>query len=237
MQDISRRPRCSIREFARMIGSLVSVCPTVLYGLLYTKRFEQEKFLGLEKHPEDYNRQMSIPKYLKENFRWWINVFSNITQYNAIRSNSYACEIFSDASLTGWGAACGNQRTHGWWSEETKTLHINALELTAAFYALKCFATNLRNCNILLRLDNTTALSYINRFGSVQHPLLSNIFRDIWQWCKERKIFLFASYIASLDNVVADAESRILDTDTELSAGHCRRRRSTELRKNLDPFI
>ncbi|EFN77869.1 hypothetical protein EAI_03230, partial [Harpegnathos saltator] len=103
--------------------------------------------------------------------------------------------IFSDASLTGWGASCADQRIHGWWTKEDQSLHINALELKAAFYALKCFAAHLHNCNILLRIDNTTALSYINKFGSVQHPVLSDITRQIWQWCEERHIYLFASYI------------------------------------------
>ncbi|EFN76336.1 hypothetical protein EAI_10577, partial [Harpegnathos saltator] len=69
--------------------------------------------------------------------------------------------------------------------------------------------------------DNTTALSYINRFGSVQYPVLLAIARDIWQWCEERDIFLYASYIASIDNVIADNESRISDTDTEWSLTDC----------------
>lgn len=217
IQDISQKSRCSIREFASKIGSLISVCPAVLYGLLYTKRFEREKFLALESNAEDYEKQMPIPEYLKEDFEWWLRVLANENQCNRIRLSSYALEIFSDASLTGWGASCGDQRTHGWWASDTKTLHINALELLAAFYALKCCAADLRNCNILLRLDNTTAIAYINKFGSIQYPSLSDISRKIWGWCKERNIYLFALYIASLDNIIADAESRIPDTDTECS--------------------
>lgn len=42
-------------------------------------------------------------------------------------------EIFSDASLTGWGAYCEGKRTHGYWSEEERLIHINILELMAAF--------------------------------------------------------------------------------------------------------
>lgn len=96
-------------------------------------------------------------------------------------------------------------------------LHINALELNAAFGAIKCFAANFRDCEILLRVDNTIALSYINRFGSVQYSFLSSLSRDIWQWCEERNIFLFALYIASSMNVIADRKSRRSDTDTQWS--------------------
>ncbi|KYM98797.1 hypothetical protein ALC62_10486 [Cyphomyrmex costatus] len=136
---------------------------------------------------------------------------------DAVKRDSFACEIFSDASLNEWRACCGTQHTHGWWSVADRNLHINALELMAAFYALRCFARNRFNANILLRSDNTTAIAYINRFGSVQYPLLSDIARDIWQWCEKRNIHIFASYIASIDNVIADSESRIVCPDTEWS--------------------
>lgn len=119
--------------------------------------------------------------------------------------------------MNGWGASWGERRTHGWWSESEKSLHINALELKAAFNGLRCFAADLQDCDILLRIDNTTAIAYINKFGSIQFPHLSEISRQIWLWCEARNIFLFVSYISSLDNAVADAESRRADPDTEWS--------------------
>ncbi|XP_070517424.1 uncharacterized protein [Cardiocondyla obscurior] len=204
-------------DFASLIGSLVSVCPAAPYGLLYTKRFEREKFLALDAESENYEAWMLLPDHLREDFDWWSRTLANPYLASIIHSGSYALEIYSDASLTGWGASCGAQRTHGWWSPEDKSLHINVLELKGSFFALQCFAAHCHDCYILLRIDNTTAISYINRFGSVQHLILSDIARDIWKWCEARNIFLFASYIASIDNVIADAESRVLDTDTEWS--------------------
>lgn len=123
--------------------------------------------------------------------------------------------IFLDASLTGWGISCNDNRTHGYWSESEKIHHINYLELLAAFFGLKCFAKDLKECNILLRIDNTTAISYINRMGGVRFKKLSDLVRKIWEWCEERELFIFASYIASKDNVEADIESRRLHKDTE----------------------
>lgn len=215
--NIARKPRCSIREFASFIGLLVSVCPAVQYGLLYTKQFEREKFLSLSRCNEDFSATMEIPGHLQEDFSWWISIFSDPSQANRIRSGNFIREIFSDASTTDWGAACGNLRTHGWWSDEDKILHINALELKAAFNALRCFAEDLHDCDILLRIDNTTALAYINKFGSIQYPHLSAISREIWCWCEDRNIFIFASYISSIENFIADRESRIVNPDTEWS--------------------
>lgn len=217
VSKIAKKSACTIRDFASMIGSLNSICPAVRYGLLYTKKFEREKYLALLAAGGAYGAKMVLDAALKEDFNWWLGVLSDNSQANVIRTECYACEIFSDASLTGWGASCGDKRARGWWSDEERILHINALEIKAAYNALRCFASGLRDCEILLRIDNTTAIAYVNRFGSVQFPRLSELARDIWQWCEDRHIFVFASYIASAENIYADAESRRVDTDTEWS--------------------
>ncbi|KYN22429.1 hypothetical protein ALC57_05173 [Trachymyrmex cornetzi] len=160
---------------------------------------------------------MCLSTSLRDDFFWWQKILADPEQANIIRSGHFALEIFSDASLNGWGVACGTQRSHGWWAIEERDLYINALELKAAFFGLKCFATNWRDVNILLRIDNTTAISYINRYGSVKFPHLSALAKDIWQWCETRNLFLFASYIPPADNFIADEESRRTDTDTEWS--------------------
>ncbi|CAG4957938.1 unnamed protein product [Colias eurytheme] len=98
---------------------------------------------------------------------------------------------------SGWGAVCNNMRANGHWKESELKYHINYLELKAAFFGLKCFAYNVTNCAILMRIDNTTAISYINRMGGIQFPHLNELTRSIWQWCEERDLWLFASYINS----------------------------------------
>lgn len=148
---------------------------------------------------------------------WWSQIFRNKSQRNQIRFGRYSREIFTDASLTGWGAVCGQERTHGFWSPEDKRFHINYLELLAVFHGLRCFASHLSNCEILLRVDNSTALSYINRMGSVKFPHLSKLARRIWDWCADRNLFIYASYIPSAQNIEADAESRVISEETEWS--------------------
>ncbi|XP_070152512.1 uncharacterized protein [Polyergus mexicanus] len=74
-----------------------------------------------------------------------------------------------------WGCYCNDISTFGFWNEKEKKRHINYLELLAAFFALKCFASNLSQSEVLLRLDNTTAISYVNRAGGVQLFNLMNL--------------------------------------------------------------
>ncbi|KYN17319.1 hypothetical protein ALC57_10394 [Trachymyrmex cornetzi] len=68
------RPRYRIRDFASMIGFLVSICPAVQYGLLYTKEFARRKFLTLVGANRNYAVKMEISTHLAKNFRWWIKI-------------------------------------------------------------------------------------------------------------------------------------------------------------------
>lgn len=156
---------------------------------------------------------MKIPNNLIPDLNWWKNTIN--TSVNKIKTDEYCLEIFSDASTTGWGAACGAESASGQWSRIESTHHINYLELLAAFFGLKIFARHLSDCQILLRIDNTTAVSYINRMGGIQFPHLTDVTKKIWQWCEQRRLYIFASYIRSCDNSVADAESRKVHPDIE----------------------
>lgn len=82
-------------------------------------------------------------------------------------------------------------------------------------FVLKSFAKDYNHGEILLRMDNTTAIAYVNKMGGVQHPNLHKIAKEIWQWCKARDIWITASYIKSEDNIEANRESRIKNIDTE----------------------
>lgn len=201
-----------IRYVAKVIGKLIAACPAVCYGWLYTKRLERAKFLALNECNNDYEKRMQITTDMKLDLKWWLEKIC--TAKNDIRENKYDLEIFTDASLTGWGVFCAGEKAHGWW-EHNESNHINLLELKAVFNGLKCFAKNKHDCEILLRIDNTTAISYINRMGGIKYLKLNKIARDIWQWCEKRNIFLYASYIKSKDNFHADIESRRLPPETE----------------------
>ncbi|KAJ8980520.1 hypothetical protein NQ317_007941 [Molorchus minor] len=89
---------------------------------------------------------MKIPDCLKDDISWWkMNTFT---------------EFFSDASLQGWGAYCNGQRANEQWNFIKKTYHINRLELLAAYFVLKCFASKLKDCDILLRIEHYSSDLY-----------------------------------------------------------------------------
>ena len=65
------------------------------------------------------------------------------------------------------------------WSGTESKQHKNYLELLTTIMGIRCFANNLKDCEILLRIDNTTAISYINKMGGIQIPKLNYLAQDI----------------------------------------------------------
>lgn len=213
IEKFSRISHCTIREFAGLIGTLGSSCSALKYGWVHMKNFERAEFLALGANHGNFEARMYLSDDLQADFQWWkIHIHKAVRSITPFRA---ALEISSDASRSGWGACCEGNRTHGHWGQEEQAHHINYLELLAAMFALKCFAKNLKYCDILLRIDNTTAIAYINKMGGIQFPVLSRLAKTIWKWCERRNIYIFASYISSRDNYEADFESRRLEPETE----------------------
>ncbi|XP_067216270.1 uncharacterized protein [Linepithema humile] len=204
---------CLISDLAQLIGKLVAACPAIEYGLLYTRLLEREKLLALIINDYDYDKTIIISQHLLSELDWWRASLKN--SINSIKSGNFQMIIYTDASTTGWGAVNGNERIHGFWNESEKRKHINYLELLTVYLALCKLAIDVRNCQILLRIDNTTAISYINKMGGVRYMKYNSLARKIWKWAEDKNIFLFASYIASKDNVEADTLSRLKNNDGE----------------------
>lgn len=205
----------SIREFASFVGSLGDCCKASKYGWAYMKDLEREKMFALRENGDNFEAIMRLSDNVREDLLWWKSHIMTIT--NPIKNFKFEMEIFSDASLSGWGVCCNGKKTHGFWSTKERENHINYLELLSAFFGIKCFASHLKDYHILLRIDNTTAIAYINRMGGIQKRKLSTLAKDIWKWCEQRNLWLFASYIRSEENSVADAESRRLEVETEFA--------------------
>ena len=68
----------------------------------------------------------------------------------------------------GGGGSFDNTTTGGKWFSTESQLHINALELLAAFYAVQGFKETITNKNSCLMLENSTAVYIINKKGTTQ---------------------------------------------------------------------
>jgi len=66
------------------------------------------------------------------------------------------------------------------WTHNEQQLHINALEIKAAFFALQTFCQNLRDQHVHVMIDNTIAFMYINNMGESHSAICNFLAREIW---------------------------------------------------------
>ena len=116
--------------------------------------------------------------------------------------------LFTDSSQVGWGAHMGDLTASGQWSPVFAKLHINMLELEAAWMALKEFVSAVEGKHVLLNTDNTTVASYVNKQGGAHSDSLSQRTESMLLWCQDHGITLTAKYVPGKLNVLADCLSR-----------------------------
>ena len=130
---------------------------------------------------KDYGAMAHLTEAARKELTWWQE---HLTKWNGrcLLQQTPDMVIETDASTTGWGACCRGVRTGGPWSQTEKMSHINCLELLAAKLAVMCFAKGKRNILIHLKMDNTTALTYINKFGGTVSSELNQLTKSLWTY-------------------------------------------------------
>ncbi len=90
---------------------------------------------------------------------------------------SWHVVVTTDASSTGWGATSNGQVASGLWTGPWLFWHINWLELLAVHLALQQFRPLLFGKHVL---DNTAAVSYINRQGGLGSRRMRQLARNLF---------------------------------------------------------
>ena len=180
--------------------------PAVWSAPLHYRQLQELQISSLKRWA-DYDQQILLTRPAKLDLLWWINNL-HFLKGSRILPSTADITITSDASKMGWGASMGTLTTGGKWLQVEAQEHINILELKAAFFALKSFLKDKINKVILLKLDNTTAVAYLNNMGGTHCPQLLRLTLDIWECCEKKSVFLLVQHIPGVNNTVADVESR-----------------------------
>ena len=196
----------SLRELARLLGTMVASHPAILPAPLHYRCLERTKSQALRKGLP-YETEVQVDAGMLDDLRWWQD---KLSKHNGrtLQVSQWDVTIESDASMMGWGASCQDTPTGGPWTKEEKANSINYLELLAAFLALQSFASGKRSVRILLRIDNITAIAFLNRMGGPHSRLLSDLAIEVWEWCLRRDIIIHAEHLPGKENIRADWESR-----------------------------
>jgi hypothetical protein len=117
-------------------------------------------------------------------------------------------QMFSDASLEGWGGHLENWEGHGEWSDDERFLHSNALELLAVIKMVEHFKEALAGETVLLLTDNTSVVAYVNHQGGTKSRTLLRLTQRLYLLLEELQLTLRSRHIPGRLNVLADKLSR-----------------------------
>ena len=202
------RESLSAQQLSQFLGKLNAVSQAMLVAPLFFRALQKDLQVALAQGAQDYEHHMRFSKDAREELVWWQHHLASWNGRTVIQRQS-RMKIQSDTSQTGWGAVCDGVSTGGSWSLQERTLHINCLELLAADLAMKSFLKGLRGVSVLLQLDNSTAVAYINNLGGTVSPALTSLAKSLWLWALERDILITAQHIPGVSNTVVDFESRL----------------------------
>uniref|UniRef100_A0AAV2KJJ1 Reverse transcriptase domain-containing protein n=1 Tax=Knipowitschia caucasica TaxID=637954 RepID=A0AAV2KJJ1_KNICA len=168
-REVLAGPRVPARRLRSLLGMMAAAHAVVRLGLLHMRNF-QRWFSRLRLHPSrDGGRLIWVPQGAASDIRFWLTpglLRDGVTLACAV---SHA-EVFTDASLEGWGGVLGQSSVGGCWSDSAR--HINLLEMEAVHRVLLHFAPQLQGRHVMVRSDNTTVVSYLNRQGGTRSPAL-----------------------------------------------------------------
>ncbi|XP_063408899.1 uncharacterized protein LOC134692379 [Mytilus trossulus] len=139
-----------------------------------------------------------IPLYrpLQEHLFWWLNrrhFFKGVL----LEQESAQGTLVTDASQSGWEEPhINNYQIAGVWSPpQYKVKRINWLELKAVQLALQTFLIKVQFKSVLVRTDNATVVSYLNKQGGTRSPDLGYLASDLLKWCINHNVKIQAVHI------------------------------------------
>ena len=204
---------------SRLFGKMNATNQVLPPAPLFYRSLQIDLASALGRWNQDYKTSLALSLDSRVELIWWD---TQMIKWNGsmVLTTEPNLTIESNASTQGWGASHQSTSTVGPWSPQEKKWHINCLELLVATLALKTFIKHKTGISVSMKIDNTTAVAYINNQGGTVSKELISLTRDLWMWCPERNIYIQAQYLPGVMNQAADRESRSMKDRSDWSLDH-----------------
>ena len=195
-RKLAQSETTTARSLSRLLGKMNATNCVIPPAPLFCRHMQMKLTQVLSMSNQSYETPITLSEECKEELLWWDGHMGRWNGRSLLKQEIHMT-IDSDASKMGWGASCSNLRTGGPWSSQEKSMHINCLELLAATLAIQTFLKGKSRLSVLLRIDNTSAVAYINNLGGTVSKELASLAKNLWMWCLERNIHnMFTSQVS-----------------------------------------
>ena len=158
-------------------------------------------------HDRDLQTLIPVSADLILALLWWLDR-DNLCQGTNIQQSLPQHLLFTDASMSVWGAHMQSLEAQGCWSGDERAWHINALELRAVWLGLRAFLSSVQKSTVVAMTDNTTVVAYIRNQGGTHSRQLSDMAGEMLLWADVHGIELQARHVPGRLNCRADQLSR-----------------------------
>jgi len=203
----------TLKNLTSFVGKAMATTMAVFPARLMTRNLLSLKNSALRRPGAQWTDTVLLTAEAEENLNWWINSLKEWNGNSWIQSPP-EMDVYTDASDKGWGIVIGNKTWSGLWSPEEAKLHINWKEIQTVFLAVTLPVVQGKMVNVIV--DNTSTLSYINKFGGTRSPPLMEAADRVWRHCLATGTRLQTTYVPSIFNP-ADSPSRRLQHQLEWS--------------------
>ena len=161
LDRLLKRSFLTPRELAALLGSMESLATLIPLGRVFKRPLQREFKKRWNQASQQWDHPIASGPWFSQAVTPWLDR-DWLEGGVPIQDPPPDLELFTDASLLGWGAHMGSLTAHGVWTEEQQVLHINMLELEAVALAMNSFLASLHGYRVLVLTDSTKVASYLN---------------------------------------------------------------------------
>jgi len=211
LQKVVAHPHQSVRRMARIAGCLVSMQE----GLRHAKLFLWSIYFLILPYAlrGEWDRRIQIPQIVVKRCSWWLKHFTRFNGVDLIHPPDMVLQV--DAAKQGAGASLVGpgicEFAHVDRHPDDYEVHNNVWELLAFAEMTAALIVYMMHRRVLLKGDNTYALSYMRRGGG-SDPEVTALVQMTWDYLLKHDVEVVGiAHVPGKDNYIPDGVSRWQD--------------------------
>ena len=221
LHSFIKRRKASKLELQKLGGILAHCCKVVQGGRTFSRRV-----YDLIASVRSNHHKVRLTEEFRLDVKWWIEFAAAFNgKAKIVAPCGPALSIYSDASLSGFGATHGDDWIAGTFNGTVEvpglghhrcgaedkgcdTDNINVLEMWPVLQGVRRWSSGWKDANVVCITDNTQVLAAINSGRSTNKTTMRWLRLIFWESVRHNFI-IKAIYINTKDNVVCDSLSRL----------------------------
>ncbi len=207
LNTFKNRTAALLKQFQRLLGHMAAAAAVTPLGLLHMRPLQHWLHGRVPRWAWQSGTlrlgAVQVTPACRQTFTPWSDL-SFLWAGVPLEQVSRHAVVYTNASAKGWGATFNGHAVSGVWTGPQLHWHINCLEFLAVHLALNRLKRRLRGEHVLVRMDSTATVAYINRQGGLRSRRMSQLARHLLLWSRKHLRSLRTIHIPGLLNRTAD---------------------------------